>query len=130
MAVDLAVAHSHAPWWPPDLKPQMEASPSATAEGADGNISAWVADESNRISGQELTLEEGDTHADLVQAGKSRELAASENFDVIPSCEAGKARKQIVQTRWVLTWKMADGKKCVKARLVAKGFQGSDLKEE
>ena len=45
MAVGPAVVHAHAQWWSPDLKPRMEASPSAAAEGVDGAISAWVADE-------------------------------------------------------------------------------------
>ena len=72
MAVDLAVVHARAQWWPPDLKPKMRASPSATAEGADGPIWAWVADECNRISGRELTPGEEGLHADLVKAGKSQ----------------------------------------------------------
>ena len=54
-AVDLAVVHAHAQWWSPDIKPNMEASRSSSAEGVDGAISAWVADERNRISGQEVT---------------------------------------------------------------------------
>ena len=37
--------------------------------------------------------------------------------------------KQLVDTRWVLTWEMAEGKKCVKARIAAKGFQDPDLKD-
>ena len=58
MAVGLAVAHAHAQWWPPDLKPKMEASPSAAVEGVDGAIPAWVADERNRILRQEFAPEE------------------------------------------------------------------------
>ena len=42
---------------------------------------------------------------------------------------ARKVQKQIVQTRWVLTGKMADGQKCVKTRLVATGFQDPDSKD-
>ena len=38
VAVDLAVVHAHAQWRSPDLKPEMEASPSAAAEGMDGAI--------------------------------------------------------------------------------------------
>ena len=38
-------------------------------------------------------------------------------------------QKQIVQTRWVLTWEMLGGKQCVEARLVAKGFQDPGLKD-
>ena len=68
-------------------------------------------------------------HADLVKAGKQRELAAWGKLDVFPPRDACKVRKQIVQRRWLLTRKMAEGKKCVKARLVAKCFQGPDLKD-
>ena len=68
-------------------------------------------------------------HADLVTAGRSRGRANWEKLDVFSSSEDGDAPMQIVQTRRVLTWGMADGAKCVKARLVAKGFQDPDLKE-
>ena len=67
-------------------------------------------------------------HADLVNERKRRVLAAWANFDVFSPLTAGKLRKQIVQTRWVSTWEMVDGKKCVKARFAAKGFQDPDLK--
>ena len=58
MEVDLAAAQAHAQWWSPDLKSKMEASPSDAVEGVDGAISAWVADECNRVLGQELPQEE------------------------------------------------------------------------
>ena len=88
MAVDLAVVHAHAQWWSPDPKPKMEASPSATAEGVDGAISAWVANECNRFSGEDLTLGEEDVHAHSKQAGKPRELEAWGKFDVCSPHEA------------------------------------------
>ena len=59
--------------------------------------------------------------ADLVGEGKLRELEYWGKFDVFSPHEACENQKQIVQTRWVLTWKMVDGKQRVKARLVAKG---------
>ena len=68
-------------------------------------------------------------HADLGRAGRLRELEAWEKFDVYSPHEACKEQKQIAQTRGVLTWKIADGKKCVKARLVARGFRSPELKE-
>ena len=40
MAVDLAVVHAHDQRRSPDLKPKMEASPSAAVEGVDGAILA------------------------------------------------------------------------------------------
>ena len=118
MEVDLAAALAHAQRWPPELKYKLEAKPSAAIEDVDGAISAWVADECDRILRQELTLEEAEVHANLATAGKQRELADWREFDVFSPHEACKAQKQIVQTRWVLTWKMVEGKKCVEAHLV------------
>ena len=97
--------------------------------GADGAISAWVADECNRILGQELSPGEEELHADLAEGGKLREPESWEKFDVFSPREACEVRKQITQTRRVLTWGMADGKKCVIARLVAKGCQEPDLED-
>ena len=129
MEVDLAVAHAHAQRWSPELKPKLEVNLSAAAEGVDGVISAWVADECNRILGQELPREAEEMRADLANEGKRRELAARDKFDVSSPLRACKVQTQIVQTRWVLTRKMVEGKKCVKARLVAEGFQHLDLKD-
>ena len=74
MEVDLAVAQAHAQWWPPDLKPKVGVNPSAAVDGVDGAISAWVADECNRVLGQELSQEEEEMHADLANGRKKREL--------------------------------------------------------
>ena len=99
----------------------MATGQSSAVEGVDGAISAWVADEFNRVSGQELTPEGKEIHADSVEAGKLRELEDWEKSDVFSPHEARKVQKQIVQTRWILTWGRVDGRKCVKARIVAKG---------
>ena len=98
-------------------------------EGLDDAISAWVADECNRVPGQEPSQEEEEMHADLVNKGKQREPEAWEKFDEFSPLSARKVQKQIVQTRWVLTWKMKEWQTCVKARLVAEGFEDPDLKE-
>ena len=127
MEVDLAVVQAHAQWWPPDLKPKMEASPSEAVEGVDGAISAWVADECNRVLGQELSQEEDEMRADLAREGKRRELEAWGEFDAFSPLSACKVQKQLVDTRWALTWKMVEGRECVKARLAAKGSQDPDL---
>ena len=70
---------------------------------------------------------EEEMRADLVHEGKIRGLADWEKFDVYSQHEACNAQKQIAQTRRVLTWKLADGEKCVKARLAAESFQDPDL---
>ena len=64
------------------MKPQVEALQASVVEGADGAISARFADERNRASGQELSLDEEQMHAELVREGKLRELAAWGKFDV------------------------------------------------
>ena len=77
-AVDLEVARE-------ELKPQLGAHPFSAAEGVGGAASAWVADESNRVLGQELSPEEAGQHAELVQAAKTEELDAWKKFDVFDS---------------------------------------------
>ena len=52
-AAYLAVVHTHAQWWSPDLKPKIAANKPSVVEGVDGAISAWVTDECNRTLGQE-----------------------------------------------------------------------------
>ena len=72
--------------------------------------------------GQELSQEEEEQHAELVQAAKDREVAPWRRFDVYEPRKTGNVSKQLVHTRWALTWKMADGQASVKARSVAKGY--------
>ena len=64
------------------MKPQVEGLQSSVVEGADGAISAWVADGCNRALGQRLSLDYEKLHADLVREGELRELAAWEQLDV------------------------------------------------
>ena len=54
LAADMSVVQEHAQWRNPALKPQVEAPQSSVAEGVDGAISAWVADECKRVLGPEL----------------------------------------------------------------------------
>ena len=81
MEGDLAAAQAHAQWRSPDLKPKLEVNPSAAADGVDGAISAWVADECNRVLRQELPQEEEEWHVDLANYGEKRELEAWGKFD-------------------------------------------------
>lgn len=50
-------------------------------------------------------------------------------FEMVGPFQDCDVSKALVSTRWVLTWKMVDGERCVKARLVAKGYQFPDLKD-
>ena len=108
-AADMYAVQVHAQWWNPATKPQVEALQSSVVEGVDGATSAWVADERNRALGQELSLDEEKTHADLVREGRLRGFAARKRFDVYTQRHACHVSKEVVQIRWVLTWKMADG---------------------
>ena len=67
--------------------------------------------------------------AELVRATKIQELDSWKKFDVREPRRASHVSKQKVETRRVITWKTADGRKCVQARLVAKGDQDPDLRE-
>ena len=107
----------------------MDVSPSPEVEGVDTAISAWVADECNRVLGKELTDDEVSSHPALAQDAKIKELLAWNTFKVFNPVMATEVNKKVVDTRWVLTWKMVEGKQCIKARLAAKGFQDPDLQE-
>ena len=56
------------------------------------------------------------------------ELAAWEQFRVSPTVETGTESMEMVDRRWVLTWKEVDGVKTARARLVAMGYQDPDLR--
>ena len=56
---DKEVARGHAQWWRLELKSRLDATQSSVAGGVGAAISAWVAKERNRVSGQELSGEVG-----------------------------------------------------------------------
>ena len=43
--------------------------------------------------------------------------------------QLGTQTKDVVDTRWVLTWNEVDGAKAVEARLAPKAYQGPDLRD-
>ena len=59
LAADLEVVEEHAQWWRQEPRSQGDAHRSSVTAGVDGAESAWVADERNRVLGQELSPEEG-----------------------------------------------------------------------
>ena len=64
------------------MKPQVEVSRTSAVAGVEAAISAWVANERNRVFDQELSAEEEVARADLARAAKDRELDAWESFGV------------------------------------------------
>ena len=52
-----------------------------------------------------------------------------EQYKVFASATGGVPRKTAADTRWALTWKMADGQKTADARLVATGYEYPDLRD-
>ena len=58
-----------------------------------------------------------------------RGLEAWGKFKVFSPAKESDISKKVIDSRWVLTWKMVDGIKKAKARLVAKGFQDPGLTE-
>ena len=71
----MPLEQEHALWWNPHLKPQVEALQSSVVGGVVGAISAWAADERNRVPGQKLSPEEQKMRADLDHEGKLSGLA-------------------------------------------------------
>ena len=43
--------------------------------------------------------------------------------------QVGTQTEDVVETRWVLTWREVEGKKTVKVRFVAKRYQDPDLRD-
>ena len=83
-------------------------------------ISARVAQACGRDLGQEISAQEEHLNAKSVASAKQ------EVFSLVRSSFL---RESPEDTRWVLTWKMADGEKSVKARLAAKSFLDPFLQE-
>ena len=54
-------------------------------EGSDEAVNAWVADECDRVLGQDLSTEEELSCKELVREGKTRELEAWKKFKVFAS---------------------------------------------
>ena len=96
---------------------------SSGIDGMEAAFTAWVAQICDRPSGQELSQDEERQFATEVIAAKNRELDAWGKFQVFSPISSGKVSKDVVDTRWVLTWKDVEGKRTVKARLVARGFR-------
>ena len=72
-------------------------------DGGGPVLSAWVAGDCSRISGQALTEAEERNFADLVYKAKVRELEAWGQFKVSSPGKHGAESKDPVDTRWVLT---------------------------
>ena len=128
------VVKERAQWRRPELGEKIETytrlGPGASVFVGGGRavLSAWAAEECNRILGQELTEGGKRTFSDLVKTPKARELEAWEHFRVFSLVQLDTQQIDRVDTRRVLTWNQVDGVKNVNARLAAKGFQDPDLR--
>ena len=126
---DTEVARGRAQWRKPELKPRLGGAQNSAAEGLDAAIPACVAAECNRVLGQELSGGGEQVHDDLALEAKVKELDAWRQRKASEPFNGRDISKAVVSTRWVLTWKMADGRKCVEARPAAKAYRGPDLKD-
>ena len=66
----------------PKLKSGVGATQPPAVEGADAAISALVADECNRVSGQDLSEAAGELHGDLAWGAKVEEFHVWKQFKV------------------------------------------------
>ena len=79
----------------------MPLSPPAV-EGLGAANSPWVADERNRVLGQQLSEEGEELHAGLARDAKVKELDAWKRFGAYEPFDETHITKAIVNTRWVL----------------------------
>ena len=126
---DKELLKQHGQWWAKEMQLFLGSPPNFWNKEIDIVATAEAADERNRILGQELPPEEAQLYEKDVLAADTRGLVARKQFKVFNPLEPGRCTKEVVGTRWVLTWKMVEGVKTVKARLAAKGYQDSDLEE-
>ena len=85
-------------------------------------MSALVAGERRRVSGQDLTEAEARLHADLLSKARGRELDVWEQLKVSSPVGMGAQAEEVMGARWALTWEEeAEGKKTARPRPVAKG---------
>ena len=92
-------------------------------------MAAWVAEEFNRILGRDVTGEDGKSNLELVGDAEEHRRSAWNRFKVFSPIKEGGNSKAIVDTRWVLPWKVVGGKNTAKARPVAEGYKDPDMKE-
>ena len=95
--------------------------------GLESAITARAAAQCERPLGQGLSAAAANRFSKGVRDAKKRELDAWCKFQVSSPVLWKNVAKDIVDTRWVLTWKSAEGRRTAKARLVARGFQDPDL---
>ena len=70
------VVEGHAQWRNPGLECRVDSTQSSVAKGPDAPISACVANECNRVLGQELTGEVEKLDADLVRGATKKQVSA------------------------------------------------------
>ena len=99
---DKEVAQEHAKWRHFEMKEKIDAKsrkdPGASfvLDGERPVLSACVAAECIRVSGQESTGEEDRAHADLVKTAKEREVHAWKQFEVYSPVQMGSQTKGVV----------------------------------
>ena len=94
-----------------DTQTRLDPGASVLVDGGGQVLSARLAKERNRILRQESPEGEKRTLSDHVTKAKVKELEAWEYFRVFSAVQPGTQPKDLVDTRWVLTWKEARGEK-------------------
>ena len=106
----------HAHWWYPDVEARRETTHSCPLEEAHAVISAWTAERCDKGLGQDRSADEEKLYGASVKAPKEREPAAWRRFKILEPVIAATPSKVTVDARWVVSWKVAEGKEDVKAR--------------
>ena len=125
VVVGKEVGKRHAPGRNHDLMARWDATHASAAEGVDGASSARIAEERNRVLGQERNEEEGKLHGSVASAAEEGALSAREKFMVSAAVGGRAPSKPIVDARRVLTWEMVRGEKECEGSLRNEGLRGS-----
>ena len=111
-------------WWrDPALKETWGAPPGAPLDGVDAGTFVEAPDRCGKIPARALTPSELWNYAPLFRGSQGRESDAWGKFDVLRP-----ARRPVVDSRWVRSWEVVDGRATVPARLAARASKDPDLR--
>ena len=109
------------------MQSRISPTESGNVDEVGAAMCAWVAEKRNCTLGQEFTEGGGKYRRESARDAKERELSSWKQFKVPSSIKGGSHSKAIADTRWVLPWRVVNGKETAPTRLVAKGYQDPDV---
>ena len=100
------VVKGHARRRHPELESRLDATRTSVLAGVDVAISAWVAEECNRVLGQEVTEEEAKFHSGMAREATEQESRAWKQFKAFKPLRVSEISDSVASNRRAPTWKM------------------------